>query len=366
MGTFKPTIRVFALFHKLASLKFTVIVLSLIALLLIAGTIYQAQQGIYAAQQKVFGSWIFWIFGILPLPGMLLAGVLFLINLLAALTCRFSWRRPALGLLLIHIGLLLLTGGGFFIAATAQESFLTLAEGEIGEYSMAAGEWEIAMATRRGTGAPAWAVDVADLVQGREVAVADFGVMVTLEAHYTNCRLAADGKGENQRLDLLPPAADPAENTPGVRLGVRFGRATGRALLFGGENGSTILDLGAAEYAFSLRLKRFPLPLKLKLLDFKRTMHAGSEITKSFDSLVEIETGRIRRQVLISMNRPLRFRDYTFYQSSYGEDPIRGESSTFSVVRSAGRWLPYAAGAMLFFGLAVHFLGRLLARSRKG
>ncbi len=349
----------------LGSLKLTVLVLSFFAFLVIAGTICQGQSGLYAAQQRVFQSWVFWLFGFLPLPGMLLAGVLFVVNLLAALATRFSWRRPPLGMLLIHIGLLLLAGGGFFIAATAQESFLTLREGESGGFSTAASDWEIAMEAPGRTGAPAWAMDVSGLVRGRGVTVADSGVIVTLEVQHANCRWAAARAGEALRLEPLAPEADPAENTPGLSLLVRSGRTTRRVLLCGGQGGPTILDPGGAAYAFSLRLKRFALPLKLKLLDFKRTLHAGSEIPKSFESHVEIDAGGMRRRALISMNRPLRFREFTFYQSSYGGDPRQGESSTFSVVRSAGRWLPYAASALMFLGLAVHFLSLLLDGSRR-
>ncbi len=350
---------------RLGSLKLTVLVLALIAFLVIAGTVCQAQSGLYAAQQRVFHSWVFWLFGILPLPGMLLAGVLFLVNLLAALATRFSWRRGALGMLLIHIGLLLLAGGGFFIAATARESFLTLREGESAGFSSAASDWEIVMEAPGRADALAWALDISSLVRGREVTVADSGVVIILESRHANCRWAADGRSEALRLEPLAPAADPAENTPGLSLLVRSGRETRRILLCGGEGGSTIPDPRGAAYAFSLRRKRFALPLKLKLLDFKRTMHPGSEIPKSFESLVEIDAGGIRRRALIAMNRPLRFREFTFYQSSYGEDPQQGESSTFSVVRSAGRWLPYAASALMFLGLAVHFLSLLLAGSRR-
>ena len=65
------------------------------------------------------------------------------------------------------------------------------------------------------------------------------------------------------------------------------------------------------------------------------------------------------------MNRPLRYRGYTFYQSSYAEDGRGGESSTFSVVRNSGRWLPYVASALLFLGLAGHFLAMLAAALKK-
>ncbi len=65
------------------------------------------------------------------------------------------------------------------------------------------------------------------------------------------------------------------------------------------------------------------------------------------------------------MNRPLRTGGYTFYQSSYAEDGRGGESSTFSVVRNSGRWLPYISSALLFLGLAWHFLAMLAAALKK-
>ena len=80
---------------------------------------------------------------------------------------------------------------------------------------------------------------------------------------------------------------------------------------------------------------------------------------------MEIESGGLRREALISMNRPLRFRGYTFYQSAYGEDDQHGASSTFAVVKNAGRWLPYISSALIFLGLVLHFFGQLLAALKK-
>ncbi len=97
----------------LASLQLTVIALTLMALLVVAGTVFQATHGVYAAQQEIFQSWLFWLFGVLPLPGMLLIGALLFINLLSAVLFRLKFRWSGSGLLLIHIGLLVLLAGGF-------------------------------------------------------------------------------------------------------------------------------------------------------------------------------------------------------------------------------------------------------------
>jgi hypothetical protein len=238
--------------RSLASLKLTVAALLLLATLVAGGTVYQAGSGLHAAQRDVFSAWLIWILGVIPLPGMLPVALLLFVNLLAAALFRLRYCWRCAGLLLIHYGLLLLIGGGFFIAATAQEYFLTLSEGE-------------------------------------------------------SSRLAFSADG----------------------------------------------------------MERAALPITIRLHSFEKVMHPGTEIPKSFSSRVEILAGGIRRQAVIAMNRPLCWRDLAFYQSSYAEDEQGGKSSTFSVVRSSGRRLPYIASALIFLGLAVHFLGMSVTALKK-
>jgi hypothetical protein len=248
------------LVRSLASLKLTVIALLLMGLLVIGGTVYQAGSGMYAAQTEVFSAWVIWLFGTLPLPGLLLVATLLFLNLLAAAIFRLKYRWRQGSLLLIHYGLLLLVGGGFFIAVTAQEYFLTLREGE-------------------------------------------------------SSRIAIRVEAQEARPDQ--------------------------------------------------RQEKVVLPVEIKLLDFEKSMHPGTDIPRSFSSRIEITTEGAHHQAVISMNRPLRYREYTFYQSSYSEDGMGGESSTFSVVRNSGRWLPYIASALIFLGLAGHFLVMLAAALKR-
>ena len=241
------------LLRFLASLKVTVVLLLLLALLVLAGTAYQAEHGLYAAQHDVFAAWIIPLLGFIPLPGLLTVALLLFVNLLAAGACRLQYRWRRAGLLLVHYGLLLLIAGGFFISLTSEEYFLTLREGESGSI----------------------------------LSLAD------------------------------------------------------------GQVGGT-------------------LPFALKLIDFEKVMHPGTGIPKSFTSRVEVHgTGKGNRAAVIAMNRPLRTGGYAFYQSAYaaGDDGV--QSSTFSVVRNTGRWLPYAASALIFLGLAWHFLVLIASRRKE-
>jgi hypothetical protein len=297
---------------------------------------------------------------------MLLIGVLLFVNLLSAVIFRLKYKWSGLGMLLIHIGLLVLLGGGFISFRYAREYFMTLSEGESSQMASAVHEWELAVWTQAGGKKRVLAVDIADLRPGRPWAIPGLDLELTVSRFFPNCRPGdSEEKGETV-LNEIQPAADPAENIPGAILNLHSLQGGQRQFsLYAGNDTPVTQQYANRHYYFFLRLKRILLPLQLKLLDFKKTVYPGSEIPKSFTSRVEIESGGLRREALISMNRPLRFRGYTFYQSSYGEDVQRGANSTFAVVKNAGRWLPYISSALIFLGLVLHFFSQLLAALRK-
>src|SRR5438105_506643 len=111
------------LVKPLASLKLTVILLAMSMLLILAGTLAQRFDGIWQVQAQYFHSFVvfipFKLFltsawaipGSFPFPGGYPLGLLLLLNLLAAHATRFqySWKRT--GIVLIHLGLILLLVG---------------------------------------------------------------------------------------------------------------------------------------------------------------------------------------------------------------------------------------------------------------
>ena len=64
------------------------------------------------------------------------------------------------------------------------------------------------------------------------------------------------------------------------------------------------------------------------------------------------------------MNEPLRYKGYTFFQSSYIEKP-EGETSVFAVVKNYGRLFPYISSIVMCFGLLFHLTLKLPALFKK-
>ncbi len=108
------------------------------------------------------------------------------------------------------------------------------------------------------------------------------------------------------------------------------------------------------------------LPYTIKLLDFRKTDYPGTQMAASFESDLEL-TDTARGIVLmrtISMNHPLKYRGYTFFQSSYV--PGNPETTILSVRNDPGTPLVYAGFLIVIAGVVSLFVLRAKATSRKG
>ena len=332
------------------------------------GTVYQVYYGLYPAQQKFFQSFFFFILGFIPFPGAQLVMWVMFINLIFVALFRFIYQWDRIGIMIIHIGLLLFLISAFVTFHCIQESSLSLVEEEGSNVASAYHDWELAVWKETdGLKRKIIAYDAARFVAGQTLDFNEYGFNLSIKSYYANCKAyaASERMAINTiinasgivSLTAIPGDHDPAKNAPGiVFLLKQKSNPEKEILLYGGESAPTRLTVNKETYYFILRHKRFPLPFTLKLLEFRMKKHPGTEVARSFESTVEIETPAMSRQTVISMNNPLRYRNYTFYQASYGTDAQGRQFSTLAVVRNSGRLLPYISCIVTFAGLLMHFL----------
>ncbi len=104
--------------------------------------------------------------------------------------------------------------------------------------------------------------------------------------------------------------------------------------------------------------KRVNLNFGLTLKQFHVGRYQGTMRAASYESLVEVpgEGGEPAREVLISMNEPLKYQGLTFYQSSFEEDEMGSPThSIFSVNHDPGRWWKYLGSTLVTFGTFLLF-----------
>ena len=348
------------LLAALASLRITVAGLALLLMLTIAGTLYQAGHGLFQAQQRYFSSWYFFAGGWLPVPGAQSVMLALFANLGASILHLGLARRLRLGFVATHAGLALLLAAGGMTFYFGRYGDLPLVEGERANVAVARHDWELAVMPAAGERRVVHAIDLRRLRPGRAYPLPLDGFSIRI------VRCMPNATREAGMIRIGAPAADPQDNRPAlVAMLEQPGQPATPLELWGGDAAPTPLPGDATRHVIGLRLARMPLPASIRLLEFRRTVHPGSDVARSYSSLVELDAGTAaERQVTISMNRPLRLGGFTFYQSAFGAAPGGGDTSTLAVVRSRGRTMPYLATALTAAGLLLHFLGQLRLRVR--
>lgn len=106
-------------------------------------------------------------------------------------------------------------------------------------------------------------------------------------------------------------------------------------------------------YVFSYGNTRIPLDFELTLKQFNVGRYQGTMRAASYESIVEVPG---QGEVVISMNNPLKYKGYTFYQASFEEDE-NGQPvvSILSVNRDPGRWIKYLGSLLIVLGTAILF-----------
>lgn len=376
-----------------ASLNITLLCLVLLFILTLWGTIDQVYNGLYLAQERFFYSFFFTFAGFIPFPGAQLVLWVFFINLVCVALTRLVYKWDQAGIIVTHLGLLL-----FFVAAFAtyhgtEESHITLREGEGTNVAQAYHDWELAVWTEEDNARNVAAFDANGLRPNDRLTFTEYGLTATVGHYYPNAEAYGADKPSPkleagiinasgiQTIKEVPLDKEPEKNIPGGLFTVRgagplevsvlvYGGEEQPAKIAGGEPPGASPAAGGQTYFIQLRRKRYPLPFVLRLKDFTAEWYPNTEIARSYKSLVEIvpsgggtprkmmpsASSRGGREVLISMNNPLRYKNFALYQSSYAVDKAGVESSTLAIVRNPGRLLPYFASFITFGGLAVHFL----------
>jgi hypothetical protein len=127
------------------------------------------------------------------------------------------------------------------------------------------------------------------------------------------------------------------------------------------------ISAGGKTYTFTMRAAREVHPFSFTLLKATHTTYPGTDIPKDFRSRVRIDNPKTgeKREVEISMNHPLRYGGFTYYQyqmdaGQVAEQAGRTPSSVLSVVRNPGWLTPYIGCGMVGVGLVIQFMFHLV------
>lgn len=369
-------------FDFLSGFGFAVILLSFLFLLTFLGTLAQRNQSLFEVQREYFESdIILWddLGFPIPLPGVRLLLALLAVNLVLGGIIRIRKRAATFGVIVTHIGMVMLLAAGLVEYVASTKGHMTLYEGDSSAQYQSYFEWEVTVTkvgeTRRlsipgeqfieldpeGIAVFQHATLPFDLVFGNVGKNTD---VLPANQHVAGSDLAVmDGFF----LRKLEPNIQAEQDVAGLYFTATAGSGAGaeildQGLLWGRQRAPHRLEHDGAVWLIDLHRKRFPVPFEIELLDFRKEEHPGTMMAKAFESDVRKTDGGQTQELTISMNEPLRHAGFTFFQASWGPSDAKPGTplfSTFAVVRNPADSWPLWACYVITFGLLWHFCMKL-------
>ena len=365
--------------------------------LLIAGTLSQKYIGLYQARLKFFSSFVFWFYG-LPLPGARTAMGLILISLIMKTLFSFHKSPKAIGSFIMHGGVILLLTGAFITGVFSQEGYMTIEEGQStsvvsdyheielvikqeGKTLSLCHEKYLATATNQVLDSSClkklpFSLRIREFMKN----AVPLGMLKPSRESTEESTEESTGSGKGPKKKTIVPfsGTKPKPSTPKEALSLprvtklkrekreKVNEENQAGLVFQtvsvkGEVKDHVLfepiplfvSIENKNYMFFLRPVQTIIPFSLKLMDFKKEYYPAGDKVKSYSSLVHIVEGEVEQRRLIKMNRPLRHKSYTFYQSSYIVEGEK-ETSVLAVVLNSGRAFPYISSLIICLGLLIY------------
>jgi len=365
----------------LSSFGLSCVLLILLALLTWLGTLEQVHSGLFEVQKKYFESF-FLVHHIgsvsIPLPGANLVMCVLGVNLLLGGIIRLRRSWDTAGVLVVHLGIVLLLVASFIKAYHSQEGHLTLYEGQRANVYESYYRWEVAVGhTLPGGRVQEFLVPQEDFAQARGPAPAvleseSLPFHLELSHFMPNCRPLPKGP----MFDVAVPVIDgfflqtqalqkeAEQNVAGAYAAVVGpGGTRTEGVLWGLESGPWTVDVAGESWTVDLRHERYPMPFTVALDVFTKEEHPRTNMPSKFSSDVTVTEDDVARPVKIEMNQPLRDEGLVLYQASWGPsnaapgDPL---FSTLSVVRNPADQLPLYACIVIAVGLLLHFSRKVL------
>jgi ABC-type transport system involved in cytochrome c biogenesis permease subunit len=305
----------------------------------------------------------------------LAAGVVLLIG------CVMVFRKRA-GIALLHAGVALIMFSELLTAMTANESQMTIAEGQTVSYGQDLRTTELALTDREDKDQDRVTVVPQDFLIGNVGAVdridhADLPVSVQVHRWLANSVIKAPQSGTPNPATAgtgLQAVADAVRQNSGVDKDAMVDQPAAYVELFSKPDGKSLgtylvaagmpdqtIDVGGHQYDLSLRLKRIYEPYSLTLKKFRFDRYTGTNTPKNYSSLVQLTdpAHNVDREIRIWMNNPLRYAGTTIYQADF--DHVTEKGTVLQVVQNANWMIPYVGCMLVATGMLAHF-GAMLTR----
>lgn len=298
----------------------------------------------------------------------------------AAAVMLFGSRKA--GIVLIHVGLVVMLLSEFVTGLAAEEGQMAIAEYGSSNIIYDIREPELAFVTPRdGGGEKQVVIPRSKLTEsagsGKPITHPALPVQIRIDKYMANSLPVPDGliDGNPSRLawqvreEAVFDGFDQKVDNPSMLVSlIDDGKVVGRHTVSTFDVIRPIeLELDGQRHRLELRFKRNYLPYSIQLHNFRNDKFTGTQTPMNYSSdLRLVEGGGLARDVFVKMNQPLRHDGKAFFQQGFFQDPTNMNTGTIlQTADNPGAWMPYLACVIVTVGLCAQFGASLLRYGRR-
>lgn len=313
-----------------------------------------------------------------PLPGGYWVCVVFTLNLICGGIIRMRKGLKQLPIFFSHLSMAMLMIGGAITYHQSREAYMMLPVGESGDYAFSLTELSIEVAEIQGADKLQPYVigsEQLESVRGRpsrtqEYLLPELPFDISISDYYVHAKLyPIQGRAPEGAIALdgyyamaMEPTGFEEQNLSScvLRITERESGEQHELLLYEGVGHDVTATIDGKVYGFRMHGEVWNTPFKVRLDASRGEKHPGTGMAMTYESDVTVldENGNDERKFHIEMNKPLRYKGLTYYQTSW-EDKGHVVESGFTVKTNPSDQWPkyaiYACGIALF----VHFIIKL-------
>ena len=373
-----------------SSFGLATVVLFFLFIITWVGTLEQVENGLHVTVRDFFESFyaVYWVNGKIPIPlpgGFLLLSLLFL-NIVCGGIIRLRKKPQTVGILIAHfsIAFLILAGGVSYFFK--KDGNMALWPGDSSNLFQSFHDWVVEV-KELGTDDDVWIIkdsDYRDLEGSKSRVFFKEGLPFELKlfGYVRNSTLAVANSGSSGGQPVVdgfylksePAATDNERNVGGVLCEVTAsdGTKVGESVLTFNPSGKVFtFETEGRKFAVEMNRERWEVPFMVKLDKFVHEVYPKTNKPRVFRSEITRTEDGVDEVVKISMNEPMRYKGYTFFQASWGPQdagPNDPKFSQFEVAQNPSDHWPLWSCIAAFIGLALHFgmsLWKFYKRSSK-
>ncbi|WP_018969655.1 cytochrome c biogenesis protein ResB [Rubritalea marina] len=312
------------------------------------------------------------------LPGGYWVCVVFTLNLIFGGVIRMRKGIKQLPIFFSHVSMAMLMIGGAITYHQSREAYMVLPVGASGDFAFSLTELSVEVAEIDGYDKKRpYVIDSKQLeaVRGQVGATQEYlfpelPFDIRVSDYYINAKLypmqGSAPEGAVAVDGYYAMAAEPTgheeQNLSScvVRVIERESGKQHEVMLYEGVGHDVTVTIDGKVYGFRMHGEVWNTPFQVRLDDSRGEKHPGTGMAMIYESDVTVldSDGNAERSFKIEMNKPLRYKDLTFYQTSWEEKDGLVESGFTVKTNPSDQWPKYsiyACGIALF----VHFIIKL-------